>query len=117
LKKVYPGYVLVKMIKNDYSWYLVRNTRGVTGFVGPEPKDPVPLTDDEIRKMGVEQFEPIVDYVVGDPVKVISGPLEGFIGVVDEINNEKKKVRVLVSMFGRETAVEFDLLQVGRSYN
>ena len=116
LKKVYPGYVLVKMIKNDYSWYLVRNTRGVTGFVGPEPKDPVPLTEDEIRKMGVEQFEPVVDYVLKDTVRIISGPLEGFVGIVEEINFEKKKVRVLVSMFGRETPVDFDFLQISRIY-
>jgi transcriptional antiterminator NusG len=116
LKKVYPGYVLIKMIKNDYSWYVIRNTRGVTGFVGPEPKEPVPLTDEEIRKMGVEAFEPVVDYELRDNVRVISGPLEGFIGVVEEINFEKKKVRVLVSMFGRETAVDFDFTQISRIY-
>ncbi len=111
LKKVFPGYVLVKMIMSDESWYVVRNTRGVTGFVGPGSK-PVPLTDDEVRAMGVEEFEPIVDYEVGDNVRVVSGPLENFIGIVEEINMEKRKVRVEVSMFGRETPVELELVQI-----
>lgn len=111
LRKVFPGYVLVKMIMSDESWYVVRNTRGVTGFVGPGSK-PVPLTDDEIRAMGVEEFEPIVDYEVGDNVRVVSGPLENFIGIVEEINMEKRKVRVAVSMFGRETPVELELVQI-----
>jgi len=111
LKKVFPGYVLVKMMMSDESWYVVRNTRGVTGFVGPGSK-PVPLTDDEVRAMGVEEFEPIVDYEVGDNVRVVSGPLENFIGIVEEINMEKRKVRVAVSMFGRETPVELELVQI-----
>jgi transcription termination/antitermination factor NusG len=111
LKKVFPGYVLVKMIMSDESWYVVRNTRGVTGFVGPGSK-PVPLSDDEVRNMGVEEFMPILDYEVGDNVRVISGPLENFIGIVEEINMEKKKVRVSVSMFGRETPVELELTQI-----
>jgi transcription termination/antitermination protein NusG len=111
LKKVFPGYVLVKMIMTDESWYVVRNTRGVTGFVGPGSK-PVPLTDDEVRTMGVEEFAPIVDYEVGDSVRVVAGPLENFIGIVEEINIEKKKVRVSVSMFGRETPVELELAQI-----
>ena len=111
LRKVFPGYVLVKMIMSDGSWYVVRNTRGVTGFVGPGSK-PVALTDEEVKNMGVEEFETIVDYVVGDNVRVISGPLENFIGLVDEINIEKKKVRVSVSMFGRETPVELELIQI-----
>lgn len=111
LKKVFPGYVLVKMIMSDESWYVVRNTRGVTGFVGPGSK-PVPLTDDEIRAMGVEEFATVVDYAVGDNVRVVSGPLENFIGIVEEINLEKKKVRVSVSMFGRETPVELELAQI-----
>jgi len=113
LKKVFPGYVLVKMIMTDESWYVVRNIRGVTGFVGPGSK-PVPLTDEEIKMMGVEEFEPIVDYEVGDNVRVVSGPLENFIGIVEEINMEKKKVRVSVSMFGRETPVELELAQIQR---
>jgi len=111
LRKVFPGYVLVKMIMTDESWYVVRNTRGVTGFVGPGSK-PVPLTDDEVKAMGVEEFETVVDYEVGDNVRVISGPLENFIGIVEEINMERKKVRVAVSMFGRETPVELDLVQI-----
>ncbi|HHW00691.1 MAG TPA: transcription termination/antitermination protein NusG [Clostridiaceae bacterium] len=111
LRKVFPGYVLVKMIMTDESWYVVRNTRGVTGFVGPGSK-PVPLTDEEIKNMGVEEFAPVVDYEVGDSVRVISGPLENFIGEVEEINLEKKKVRVAVSMFGRETPVELELAQI-----
>lgn len=111
LRKVFPGYVLIKMIMTDESWYVIRNTRGVTGFVGPGSK-PVPLSDDEIKNMGVEETIPTVDYEVGDNVRVISGPLENFIGVVEEINMEKKKVRVSVSMFGRETPVELEFLQI-----
>ena len=111
LRKVFPGYVLVKMIMSDESWYVVRNTRGVTGFVGPGSK-PVPLTDEEIKTMGVEEFAPVLDYDVGDNVRVISGPLENFIGIVEEINMEKKKVKVSVSMFGRETPVELELVQI-----
>ncbi|NLK69706.1 MAG: transcription termination/antitermination protein NusG [Clostridiaceae bacterium] len=113
LKKVFPGYVLIKMIINDESWYVVRNTRGVTGFVGPGSK-PVPLSEDEIRAMGVEQFETVVDYEIGDSVRVIDGPLESFIGSVEEISADKKKVRVLVSMFGRETPVELEVTQIQR---
>lgn len=113
LRKVFPGYVLVKMLMNDESWYVVRNTRGVTGFVGPGSK-PVPLTDEEVKNMGVEEFAPVVDYEVGDNVRVISGPLENFIGIVEEINMEKRKVRVSVSMFGRETPVELELVQIER---
>ncbi|HEY9059149.1 MAG TPA: transcription termination/antitermination protein NusG [Pseudobacteroides sp.] len=113
LKKVFPGYVLVKMIMSDESWYVVRNTRGVTGFVGPGSK-PVPLTDEEVKAMGVEEFAPVVDYEVGDNVRVVSGPLENFIGLVEEINMEKRKVRVAVSMFGRETPVELELVQISK---
>jgi transcriptional antiterminator NusG len=111
LKKVFPGYVLVKMIMSDESWYVVRNIRGVTGFVGPGSK-PVPLSDEEIKSMGVEEFAPIVDYEIGDSVRVISGPLENFIGTVEEINMDRKKVRVSVSMFGRETPVELEFSQI-----
>lgn len=113
LRKVFPGYVLIKMIMTDESWYMVRNTRGVTGFVGPGSK-PVPLSDDEIRTMGVEVYATVVDYEVGDSVRVIAGPLENFIGTVEEINLEKKKVRARVSMFGRETPVELELMQIQR---
>lgn len=114
LRKKYPGYVLVKMLLSDEIWYIVRNTRGVTGFVGPNSK-PVPLSEEELATMGmVSDWEPIVDYGVGDSIKVINGPLESFIGTVDAISTEKKKVRVLVSMFGRETPVELDFTQVIR---
>jgi len=99
------------MIMTDESWYVVRNTRGVTGFVGPGSK-PVPLSDEEVRMMGVEQVETVVDYEVGDSVRVIDGPLESFIGTVEEISMDKKKVRVMASMFGRETPVELDFVQI-----
>ena len=111
LKKVFPGYVLVKMIVTEESWYIVRNTRGVTGFVG-SGADPIPLTDEEIRNMGFEEIAINVDYEVNDSVKIINGPLAEFIGVVQEINKEKHKVKVLVSMFGRETPVELEFSQV-----
>ena len=107
LKKVFPGYVLVKMYMNDDTWYVVRNVRGVTGFVGPGAK-PEPLTDEEIMNMGIEELDIVVDFEVGDNVKVMSGPLKDFIGVIEEINMEKRKVRVLVSMFGRETPAELE---------
>ena len=112
MKKLYPGYVLVKMVLTDEIWYIVRNTRGVTGFVGPNSR-PVPLTEEELAIMGMTtEWDPIVDYGVGDSVKVISGPLDGFIGTVEHINTEKKKVKVMVSMFGRETPVELEFTQV-----
>lgn len=111
LRKVFPGYVLIKMILTEESWYIVRNVRGVTGFVGAGGK-PVPLTDDEIRAMGFEKLPVEINYEVGDTVKITAGPLESFIGVVEEINMEKEKVRVLVSMFGRETPVELEFSQI-----
>ena len=111
LKKVFPGYVLVKMIVTEESWYIVRNTRGVTGFVG-SGTDPIPLTNKEIRNMGFETTIINVDYEVNDSVKVVNGPLSGFIGTVQEINKEKNKVKVMVSMFGRETPVELEFSQV-----
>ena len=111
LRKVFPGYVLIKMLITDETWYIVRNTRGVTGFVGPGSR-PVPLSEEEVKKMGVEEFLPVVDYEVGDNVRVADGPLESFIGIVEDINMDKKKVRVLVSMFGRETPVELELVQI-----
>ncbi len=111
LKKVFPGYVLVKMIVTEKTWYIVRNTRGVTGFVG-SGTDPIPLTDDEIRKMGFEQMEINVDYSVNDTVRIMDGALTDFTGIVTEINKEKHKVKVLVSMFGRETPVELEFSQV-----
>ena len=112
LKKVFPGYVLVKMIVTEKTWYIVRNTRGVTGFVG-SGTDPIPLTDEEIRNMGFEELTQVnVDYNVNDSVKVLVRPLKDFIGTVTEINKEKHKVKVSVSMFGRETPVELELSQV-----
>ena len=111
LKKVFPGYVLVKMIVTEESSYIVRNTRGVTGFVG-SGTDPIPLTNEEIRNMGFETTIINVDYEVNDSVKVVNGPLSGFIGTVQEINKEKNKVKVMVSMFGRETPVELEFSQV-----
>ncbi len=111
LKKVFPGYVLIKMIVTEESWYVVRNTRGVTGFVG-SGTDPIPLTDAEIINMGFDVVPVNIDYTVGDNVKVLNGPLEGFVGTVQEINKEKQKVKVLVSMFGRETPVELEFSQV-----
>ena len=111
LKKVFPGYVLIKMIVTEESWYIVRNTRGVTGFVG-SGTDPIPLTNEEIRNMGFEMTVVNVDYDVNDTVRVVNGPLSSFIGTVQEINKEKNKVKVLVSMFGRETPVELEFSQV-----
>ena len=111
LKKVFPGYVLIKMIVTEETWYIVRNTRGVTGFVG-SGTDPIPLTDEEIRNMGFEEVPVNIDYEVNDSVRVLNGPLETFVGTVQEINKEKGKVRVLVSMFGRETPVELEFSQV-----
>jgi transcriptional antiterminator NusG len=111
MRKIYPGYVLIKMVMTDETWYVVRNTRGVTGFVGPGSK-PIPLSDDEIRKMGVEDIPIQLDVEIGDNVRVISGPLENFIGVVDEIYPDKQKVRVSVSMFGRETPIELQYDQI-----
>ncbi len=114
LKKVFPGYVLIKMIVTEQSWYIVRNTRGVTGFVG-SGTDPIPLTDAEIRNMGFDEVPINIDYDVNDTVQVVNGPLEGFVGTVQEINKEKQKVKVLVSMFGRETPVELEFSQVQKS--
>ncbi|WDV45436.1 transcription termination/antitermination protein NusG [Clostridiaceae bacterium M8S5] len=112
-RKKFPGYVMVKMLMTDESWYLVRNTRGVTGFVGPGSK-PVPLTDEEVRNMGVQEILPSIDINSGDTVKVISGPFENFMGTVKNINNERRKLKVFISMFGRETLVELDFEQVER---
>lgn len=110
-RKVFPGYVMVKMVMNDESWHVVRNTRGVTGFVGPGSK-PVPLTEEEVYNLGVEKHEVKVAYAVGDSVRINDGPFDGFIGTVEDLSPEKKKVRVVISMFGRETPVELDLDQV-----
>ena len=111
-RKLFPGYVLVKMVMNDDTWYVVRNTRGCTGFVGPASK-PVPLTPEEVEKMGVESQAPLtVDFKVGDNVQITSGPLEGFMGLVEAIDTESFKVKLKVNMFGRETPAEVDIAQV-----
>ncbi len=115
LKKVFPGYVLVKMILTDDTWYIVRNIRGVTGFVGPGSK-PSPLTEQEIRALGVELVDTVVDYEVGDTVKIISGPLENFTGVVEDVSIEKERVKVLVSMFGREISAELEYSQIQKIF-
>lgn len=112
-RKIFPGYVLVKMVMTDDSWFVVRNVRGCTGFVGPNGK-PVPLTEQEILALGVEKREIVVDYAVGDTVQIVDGPLENFTGVVEEIDREKNVVRVTISMFGRETSVELELDQAER---
>ena len=111
LRKVFPGYVLIKMIVTEETWYIVRNTRGATGFVG-SGTDPIPLTDEEIKNMGFEDALVNVDYEINDQVEVTNGPFKDFIGSVQEINKEKHKVKVLLSMFGRETPVELDFSQV-----
>ena len=108
---MFPGYVLVKMVLTDESWHLVRNSRGCTGFVGSDGK-PVPLTEQEILDLGVERREISVGFELGDTVKVIDGPLEGFLGTVDEIGPEGNSVRLIVSMFGRETPIDLELDQV-----
>ena len=110
-RKLFPGYVLVKMVMTDESWYIVRNCRGVTGFVGPSSK-PEPLSDEEAEKLGMNtKAELTLDYAVGDNVQITGGPLEGFVGVVDEIDLQAQKVKVKVSMFGRETPAELELGQ------
>ena len=108
-RKVYPGYVLVKMVYSDDTWHVIRNVRGVTGFVGTSSNDPTPLTEEEVYAMGVEKKEIIVNYVVGDTVRILDGPLSGFTGRVENIEVDKNRVDVVVSMFGRETSVEFEL--------
>ena len=110
-RKLFPSYVLVKMIMTDDSWYVVRNIRGVTGFVGPGSK-PVPLTEAEIARFGVETRKVEVNYTVGDSVMVSGGYMEGFVGVVDSIDTEKNRVCVTVSMMGKEVPVELELTQV-----
>lgn len=110
-RKIFPSYILVKMVMTDETWYVVRNTRGCAGFVGPEGK-PVALTKEEIDRLGVEKVSVEVAYEVGDTVNVINGPLEGFSGTVESIDTANNSVQVIVSMFGRETAVDFELDQL-----
>mgnify|MGYP001472989367 CR=1 FL=1 len=110
-RKMFPGYVIIKMIVTNESWYLVRNTQGVTGFVG-HGSDPIPLTDEEVARMGIEKVYIELDVEVGDTVRVISGPFENFMGEVLEMNAEKQVLTVKVSMFGRDTPVELEFNQV-----
>ena len=110
-RKVFPGYVMVKMVMTDDTWHLIRNIRGVTGFVG-SATNAIPLTEDEVLALGMERREIVVAYNVGDQVKITDGPLATFLGTVEEIEPEKNRVCVVVSMFGRETPVELELDQV-----
>ena len=110
-KKMFPGYGIIKMVVTNESWYLVRNTQGVTGFVG-HGSDPIPLTDEEITRMGIEKVFIDLDVKPGDTVRVISGLFEGFMGEVLEVNKEKQVLTVRVSMFGRDTPVELEFGQV-----
>lgn len=111
MRKVFPGYVIIKMIMTDESWYVVRNCRGVTGFVGPGSK-PVPLTDEEIAAIGLEKKTVTVGFDVGDNIRVKYGPLEGFVGVITAIVMDKQKIKAKISMFGRDTDVELEFNQV-----
>ena len=110
--KVYPGYVFVKMVMTDSTWYIVRNTRGCTGFVGPASK-PEPLSEEEVAKLGVDMVaEPSIDYAVGDTVEITSGSMEGSVATVEEIDKAARKVKVKITMFGREIPAELELYQV-----
>ena len=111
-RKLYPGYVFIKMVYSDNTWHVIRNVRGVAGFVGASSNDPTPLTDEEVYAMGVEKREIVVNYAVGDTVRILDGPLTSFTGTVESIEVENNSVNVVVSMFGRETSVEFELDQV-----
>ena len=111
-RKLYPGDVFVKMVYSDSTWHVIRNVRGVAGFVGASGSDPFPLSEDEVYEMGVEKKEIVVNYAVGDTVKILDGPLSSFTGVVESIEVENNSVSVIVSMFGRETSVDFELDQI-----
>ncbi len=110
--KLFPSYVMIKMIMTKRTMYLIRNTRGVTGFVGPGSKEPIPLTNEEVRRMGIEDVRVNLDIAKGDNVDVVSGPLEGFQGVVEDVDTARQKARVLVSIFNRDTTVELDFVQI-----
>ncbi len=114
-RKLFPGYVLVKMVMNNHTWYLIRNLRGCTGFLGPNANEPTPLTEEEVRELGVEKCVVEAAYAPGDAVDVIDGPLEGFSGVVESVDIENNNAQVTISMFGRETTVEFELDQLEKS--
>ncbi len=112
-RKMFPGYVIIKMIITNESWYLVRNTQGVTGFVG-HGSDPIPLSTEEVRRMGIEKIQVNLDLSAGDSIKVINGPFEGFMGEVEEVNEEKETIKAKISMFGRETPVELEFAQIDK---
>ena len=112
-RKMFPGYVIVKMIVTNESWYLVRNTQGVTGFVG-HGSNPVPLTVEEVRRMGIEKVHVELNLHPGDSIKVINGPFESFMGVVEEVHEDKETVRAKISMFGRDTPVELEFAQIDK---
>ena len=111
-RKLYPGYVFVKMVYSDDTWHVIKSVRGVAGFVGASGNDPIPLSEEEVYEMGVEKKEIIVNYAVGDTVRILGGPLTSFTGTVDSIDVDNNAVNVIVSMFGRETSVEFELDQI-----
>ena len=111
-RKLYPGYVFVKMVYSDDTWHVIRNVRGVAGFVGASSNDPAPLSEEEVYQMGVEKREIVVNYAVGDLVRILDGPLSSFTGTVESVDVDQNLVSVVVSMFGRETSVEFELDQV-----
>ena len=111
-RKIVPGYVLIKMVMTDDTWHLIRNIRGVTGFVGAENNKPIPLTEEEVLDLGIEKHEIVVKYAVGDNVRIIDGPMNSLCGIVEELDIPKNRVSVKVSMFGREMPVELELDQV-----
>ena len=114
-RKRFPGYVLVKMVMTDETWFIVRNIRGCTGFVGADGKRPLPLTEAEVANLGVEKHEVVVNYEVGDTVRIVDGPLVGNTSIVQKIDMDNEKVTVTVSMFGKETPAELDLSQVEKA--
>ena len=114
-KKMFPGYVIIKMVVTNESWYLVRNTQGVTGFVG-HGSEPIPLTDEEVARMGIEKVHIELDVKVGETVRVVNGPFESFMGTIEEIDKEKQVLVVRISMFGRDTPVELEFAQVEKVY-
>lgn len=110
-RKTYPSYVFIRMILTDQSWHLIHNVRGATGFVGSDGKA-VPLSEGEIADLGIERHELAADFKIGDTVKVLAGPLEGFNGIIEEVDASKERIRVIVSMFGRETPVDLEYSQI-----
>ena len=111
-RKLYPTYVFVKMVYSDNTWHAIRSIRGVSRFLGTSVDNPIPLTEDEVYEMGVEKREIVLNYNVGDTVRILDGPFSSFTGVVEAIEVDKNSVSVVVTMFGRETSVEFELDEV-----